>query len=363
MKEANEPDRPPEWMLHHQPDEALLAQDMWHCKRPSCLDLIRELSGKMPTRSYGRRQDAQTGREDQTERILEHTSAEELLTAAEDNRGALWSLFARLPGAELHDGPDGLWVVTDRPFPVFNTLHRCRVATEDVDAAIDAAKARARARGVPLMWFVGPSTRPRDLGTTLQAHGFIHREDWVGMAMDLSQLPDAGPLPPGVEITEAIDEQDLRIWCRTMVGGFRMSEAVIDTYVRWLGALTPEDRSLIHLYIGWLDGVAVASHLLVLAAGVAGIHFLATLPAARGRGGGSAICLNTPLEGRARGYEVGVTEVEPMAIGLCHKLGFSDYYTASTFIWRDEGNGGGRGGRSWTKALSSALRRARAAMR
>jgi GNAT superfamily N-acetyltransferase len=294
--------------------------------------------------------------------VLEAPSRAVLVRAMEANRCALWSLFARLPGAEVYDRPDALQVITKNPFPVFNTVHRAQFPTSDVDAAINAVVARARARGVRLMWFVGPSTRPADLAVSLNAHGLVHDEDVTGMAVDLSQLPDAAPLPPGLEITVANTQQDLRTWCSTMVAAFEMPETVVETYFQWLVSLTPEDRQLVQPYIGWLEDVPVATHLLILGGGAAGIHFLGTLPAGRGRGIGGAICLNTLREGRARGYRVGVTEAEAMAVGTCHRLGFKDYYTASVYIWRGEeasDTGAVTSRQSWTTAVTSVLRRPR----
>lgn len=210
-----------------------------------------------------------------------------------------------------------------------------------------------------LTWFVGPSSRPAGLGDSLRAHGFVHDDDIFGMAMDLSQLPDGVRLPPGVEITEATDEKDLRTWCDTMVAAFGMPAAIAETYLRQLLALSPDERSSVHLYIGWLDHVAVATHLLILGAGAAGIHYLGTLPSARGRGVGGAICLNTLREGRARGYRVGVTEAEPMAVGTCHRLGFKDYYQASMYLWKGERMRQITGRRSWKESIASAVDRTR----
>ena len=82
--------------------------------------------------------------------ILEQPSTSALVRAMKDNRCALWSLFARLPGGEVHDGPDALRVITNEPFALFNSVHRAQFAPAEVDAAIEAAMARARARGVHL---------------------------------------------------------------------------------------------------------------------------------------------------------------------------------------------------------------------
>jgi GNAT superfamily N-acetyltransferase len=288
--------------------------------------------------------------------ILEPASAA-FLSELEDNRCELWSLFSRLPGAEIHDQPDSLQIVTNEPFGIFNTVHRAQFAAAEADAAVEAAIARARARGVRLMWFVGPTTRPARLATTLRAHGFVHDSDALGMAVDLAQLPEAMPLPPGLEIAEATSEEDVRTWCKTMVAGFGMGGGVADSCLRWLLGLDAADRSSVHLFLGRLDGVPVATHLLVLGSGSAGIHFFSTLPEARGRGVGGAVCLNTLREGRARGYEVGVTEAEGPAVGTCHRMGFRDYYRVSVYMWRDGATSAPRGRIPWKRAIAAAARR------
>ena len=90
----------------------------------------------------------------------------------------------------------------------------------EVDAAIEAAISRGRARGVPLVWLTGPATRPANLGTSLEAHGFVRGDEMLGMAVDLSLLASELPPLPGLAVTEADDEASLHTWCVTMSAAF-----------------------------------------------------------------------------------------------------------------------------------------------
>ncbi len=54
--------------------------------------------------------------------------------------------------------------ITDLPISLFNSLMETRLEEHDVDSAILAVKEDATRRNVPLLWWIGPSTRPVDLG-------------------------------------------------------------------------------------------------------------------------------------------------------------------------------------------------------
>ena len=267
------------------------------------------------------------------EGMLENCSAASLAGAIEDNLCAVWLLFGRVPGTEVHDGPDALWTLTDVPFALLNAIQRARLEPPEIDSAIEAAISRGRARGLPLVWLTGPATRPTDLGTSLEAHGFVCGDEMLGMAVDLSLLASEPAPPPGLVVTEAGDEASLHTWCATMSAGFEYPPVFGDFFERWLHALSPAERSSLALYLGWLDGEAVASSMLVPGAGVAGIYCVATLPAARRRGIGSALTLRALLEGRARGYRAGVLAAEEAGIGLYRRLGLQEYCKIGCYLW------------------------------
>ena len=267
------------------------------------------------------------------EGILENCSTASLVGAIEANLCAVWSLFGRVPGTEAHDGPDALWTLTDVPCALLNAVHRARLEGPEVDATIELVISRGRARGVPLLWLTSPATRPADLASFLEAHGFVRGDEMLGMANELASLTEEPAPVPGLVVSEPGDEAELHTWCVTAAAAFEYPPFVGEFFERWLHALSPAVRSSLALYLGRLDGEAVASSMLVPGAGVAGIYCVATLPAARRRGIGSALTLRALLEGRARGYRVGVLAAEEAGVGLYRRLGLQEYCKIGCYLW------------------------------
>lgn len=70
------------------------------------------------------------------------------------------------------------------------------------------------------------------------------------------------------------------------------------------------------------NGQPVTASVLYLAAGVAGLQSVATLPQARGKGFGAAISLQPMLDARAEGYRVGTLQASGMGYPVYLRLGF-----------------------------------------
>jgi hypothetical protein len=99
--------------------------------------------------------------------------AQDLLTTSiclkiENNLFSTMLAFGKWPRIEVHDEAEILWSIGDIPFPLFNSVMRARLPTDQIDAAIETKIATAKARNVPLLWWTGPATRPLDLGDHLE---------------------------------------------------------------------------------------------------------------------------------------------------------------------------------------------------
>ena len=215
--------------------------------------------------------------------ILQDLSAPALATTFEANLAEFFPLFRQWRRAEVHVGPDMLWTITDIPAAICNSIVRAQLSPAEVDDAIEAAILRGKSRNVPIGWWVGPATRPADLGVSLQAHGFIHEGDTPEMAIDLSALDTDVPTPPGLVIEQVADIESMRKWRHANATGFGMPDFLADAFFEFYSVLGFDAGLPLRHYIGWLNGEPVATSTLFLAAGVAGIYNVATVPEARQR--------------------------------------------------------------------------------
>jgi ribosomal protein S18 acetylase RimI-like enzyme len=90
------------------------------------------------------------------------------------------------------------------------------------------------------------------------------------------------------------------------------------------------------LYVGRLKGEPVATSLMFLGAGVAGIYAVSTARRARRQGVGRAMTLVPLLEARAKGYRIGTLHSSPMGLSLYRQLGFQEYCRLRLYMWAGE---------------------------
>jgi GNAT superfamily N-acetyltransferase len=257
--------------------------------------------------------------------ILRELSPATLAAAIEANEVAYWRYHVQVAGWELIEGPGITGYLSGRPEMMRNGVFFTDLAPEAANDAIAAAIDRFRARGLPFVWWGGPSRRPRDLGRRLLAQGLVLDAVDPGLAADLAALREDLPVPAGLSIERVRDEEGLRLWHRTLdnkpADQLAAQQSADYRYV----AEPFDDDDSCRLFLARLHGEPVATCELLLGAGVAGIYCVGTLPTARRQGIGSAIVLAALREARAAGYRAGVLGSSPMGLGVYQGLGFVEY--------------------------------------
>ncbi|MEJ2555329.1 MAG: hypothetical protein P8186_03680 [Anaerolineae bacterium] len=240
--------------------------------------------------------------------ILKDFSAPALVAAIEANQLEFWVDLARLPQVELHQDREIMWFTTGIPFPMCNLVCRAQFEPGDIDAKIEATLAGFKSRHLPMLWHIGPATRPADLGKYLTAHGLVHAGDDVGMAVDLLALNEDLPTPPALKIESVSDVVTLKQWFHAFSLSFELPEFV---------------------------GQAIFDIDVSSDAWVAGVYSIGVLPAARRQGMGMAMTLAPLCEARAMGYRIGILHSSRMGLGMYRRLGFQEYCGVSDYIWTE----------------------------
>lgn len=256
-----------------------------------------------------------------------------IIAAIENNLFAAMLAFGKWPRIAVHDQDEILWSISDIPFPLFNSVLRARLPVDQIDAAIEARVAQGRSRRVPLLWWTGPATHPPDLGDYLERHGFVHESHMPGMAVVLAGLAEDFSIPPGLIIQEVKDPRTLKLWSQACGEGFGLPEFAVEGFY---DLMTYVDRDRMRAYLGWLDGEPVATSLLVLEAGAAGIYNVTTIPAARRKGIGAAMTCLPLQEAKAAGYRLGILHSSEMGVGVYRSLGFQEYCKIGQYVWAPE---------------------------
>ena len=226
---------------------------------------------------------------------------------------------------EVIDTDIVLQSISEVDYPLFNMVMHLQL---DELSELDDILLPYRERNNRSILFLFPNAHPTNI-SSYAGMTLIHERPC--MAIHTSQVSYS--LPDNFKITLVKDEQDIEAWVSVQSqtnGGFE--EAVFQTYTQAI-ANTLANSSNQRAFIGWENDSPVASSLLILEAGVAGIYQVATIEQVRGKGYGRAMTGYPLTMASHAGYEVGILMATEMGFPLYEKMGFEKLFHANVHLF------------------------------
>ncbi|EFH83535.1 GNAT family N-acetyltransferase [Ktedonobacter racemifer] len=257
------------------------------------------------------------------QQMIESLSHPALIEAMETNTEAFVSLWGRALGATFYHEAGASWFITGGQFLRLNMGIQACLTPDTPREKIDEMLSKIEAHNVPLSWPVGPSLQHPTIEDRVKARGWSIFPT-AGMARDLQDLDEHIDLPTGVTLERIDATESLQLGVQTIAAGMPWPDAGRDyimDVVRKHGFVA---HPSVRYYLARLNGQPVATSILYLASGVAGLYCVATVPSARGRGIGRAISHLPLLDARDMGYRVAILQATEKGERIYSRLGFHE---------------------------------------
>ena len=262
-------------------------------------------------------------------RSLDELSPEDIVKACEENYINYWRCVGASPNAEFSEGGEITQCITGIRQDVFNVVLKCNLDQKTIDDEIDKAIKDYRSRRIPLLWHPGLLSEPGDVGRRLEARGFPNDYDLVAMAVDLESMDDLHP-PEGVTVKVVDSMRDCEDWASCLARSWE-SPANTDSWMlrnACFNLSIEREMSLSlprRMYLGFLDGRAAGTSILVWSDDIVGLEMVGTIHSAREKGVGSAIIRNALADARAMGFKFAVVLSTVEGFRLYEKNGFKKF--------------------------------------
>ncbi|MFG0283124.1 MAG: GNAT family N-acetyltransferase [Phycisphaerales bacterium JB039] len=167
---------------------------------------------------------------------------------------------------------------------------------------------------------------------TLAAAGFAAHPPMPAMAVEIDALAPA-PLPPGCRFTRVgPGAEEGERWADAFAIGYELPPAVARIFAPGQIEVDPAPDATTQFFAVERDGRTVATSLLHLSGGVAGIYCVATIPPERGKGLGAHATAEPLRIARHLGYRVGALQSSEAGHSVYRRLGFADLGDVPLYI-------------------------------
>lgn len=269
--------------------------------------------------------------------ILTDRSASALVRAIKANLLEFFRYLGRAAQTDFHADDRFIRWHTRLPHPWFNGVIAMQPPAPDDGSIVEEHTGYFRSRDVPLFtWWLDPRLPISAWADLLLLHHFKLDHDTPGMAIALRTLPAETCAPDALQIVPVEDRKTLKQWAHTFILGYELPAAWEKDFLDLMAGIGLDLP--VRNYLGYLCGEPAATSNLFLAAGVAGVQCVATVPKARGRGLGAALTLAPLWDALEMGYQVGILQSSEMGFKLYQRLGFQKLCEVEHFYRATETN-------------------------
>jgi GNAT superfamily N-acetyltransferase len=228
-------------------------------------------------------------------------------------------LGTTVDGARLVEADGLLRIASD--LPITNGNQVLVAGPEATPDALAGAVAAARSAGDQLRVTLRSGIDDRFI-PLLRDLGLVDRPWAPGMLVELPGPADRGR---GADLTieVVIDEAARADYLRAMGPAYGLDPQRVDRVANARMLAAPG----VTLYLGRAGSEPVSTGMSIVAEGVAGVYFIGTLPAARGRGYGEAITARIHADATAAGCHAAILQSSPSGLRVYERLGYRTVFT------------------------------------
>lgn len=177
--------------------------------------------------------------------------------------------------------------------------------------------------GAPACIIFSRGVQPQ-VADALKARGFAVEASMPAMAVDIDAMA-ATALPPGYGWARIGAGEEGRAWAEALAVGYEIPRPLADIFSPEALGADMADAARVQFFAVLRDGRQVATSMLYLADGLAGIYCVSTVPEERNKGLGAHATAEALRVARRLGYRVGVLQSSTAGHPVYIRLGFGDY--------------------------------------
>lgn len=230
------------------------------------------------------------------------------------------------PEAEIKPFSHSLQYFSGCSFPLFNGIfHNYQFGESNSELSITSALDCFTKKKKPFIWWwLDQNQIPVNIKIKLDVHGFTSMGDFMLMAAPIDKMK-LNYHSNNIKIKRVDNDEDYRKFIRIKCETFQLSDSVYEEFLAMFSCYGT-NGDFIH-YIGYYNGVPLATISSSTVGAITGLYNGATLPQAQNKGLCSALMKYAICETKSEGACYAVTQLmaTAMAKGLCEKMGFENH--------------------------------------